>query len=227
MRIDAFANVYSLNLVRYPQAVDPPAAAPVEQLLLTIGANGVDAAVIVQPPQYDADHSYLCAALEMYPEKVRAVCAAGSPAIGHHGVIGVRCDPATLARRPEAAQQALDAGKVVYLSGPAGIDGLAGGRFFLEVTRSAVTESGLDRLLAAAADPRVSVLVIGDSPSPPDLADSLAALTRSLGPQRVAWGSGFPHSGASEGYAAAIAGLSELGGASTVFDPADSGQEPQ
>ena len=226
MRIDGFASVYSLNLYRYPQTADPPAAAPVEQLLITMGVNEVEAAVIVQPPQYGSDHSYLSAALEMYPEKVRAVCAAGSPAIGRAGVIGARFDPAALSADPAAAQRVLDAGKLIYLPRPADVSGLAGGRFFLEVPRADVTRSGVDRLLAAASDPRIGILVVGDSPAPPDLAESLADLRGSLGDRRLAWGSGFPAGGASEGYAAAIAGLTGLGGGLS-FDPADPAEEPE
>lgn len=226
MRVDGFASVYSLNLHRYPQAAEPPAAAPVEQLLITMGVNGVDAAVIVQPGQYGPDHSYLNAALDMYPEKVRAICAAGSPVIDRPGVIGARFDPAALAAEPGAAQQVLDAGKLIYLAGPADVGGLSGGTFFLEVPRSAVTGSGVDRLLAAARDPRVGILVIGDSPAAPDFAEALASLQCSLGGGRLAWGSGFPGSGGSEGYAAAIAGLVGLSGGLS-FDPAEPAQEPQ
>ncbi len=227
MRVDAFANVYSLNLLRHPQVSGPPAAAPVEQLLITMGVNEVDAAVIVQPPQYGADHSYLLAALDMYPEKIRAVCAVGSPAIDHAGVIGARIDPLALRERPEAAQQALDSGKALYLSAPADLDGLGGGRFFLEVSRAIVTAARLGAILAAAADPRTSVLVIGNAPPRPDFLASLAGLTRALGPERLAWGSGFPHSGASEGYAAAVAGLRDLAGGKPFFNPADPAQELQ
>ncbi len=226
MRIDGFASVYSLNLYRYPQVVDPPGAAPVEQLLITMGVNGVDAAVIVQPPQYGTDHSYLRAALEMYPEKVRAVCAAGSPTVGLEGVIGARFDPAALAADPGAAQQVLDAGKLIYLAKPADVSGLRGGRFFLEVSRSAVTRSAVDRLLAAASDSRIGILVIGDSPPVSDFAQALSRLRSSLGSRRLAWGSGFPGGGASEGYAAAIAGLSGLSGGLS-FDPADPAQKPE
>lgn len=226
MRVDGFASVFSLNLYRYPQAADPPGAAPVEQLLITMGVNGVDAAIIVQPPQYGSDHSYLYAALDMYPEKVRAVCGAGSPAIGREGVIGARFDLAALAADPGAAQQALDAGKLIYLAEPADVSGLRGGRFFLEVPRSAVTRSAVDRLLAAAGDSRIGILVIGDSPAAADFGEALAILRSSLGSRRLAWGSGFPASGASEGYAAAIAGLSGLNGGLRL-DPADPAQESE
>ena len=226
MRIDGFASVFSLNLYRYPQTEEPPAAAPVEQLLITMGINGVDGAVIVQPPQYGRDHSYLGAALEMYPEKVRAVCAAGSPAIGRAGVIGARFDPATLAAEPGVAQQALDAGKLIYLTKPADVSGLRGGRFFLEVPRSAITSGRVDRLLAAASDSRIGILVIGNRPAAPDFVATLASLRRSLGSRRLAWGSGFPGSGASEGYAGAIAGLGGLNGG-LRFDPADPAQESE
>ena len=226
MRIDGFASVFSLNLVRYPQTGEPPAAAPVEQLLITMGVNGVDSAIIVQPPQYGSDHSYLSAALEMYPEKVRAICAAGSPAIDQAGVIGARFGPAALAAESGSAQQALDAGKLIYLAKPADVSGLRGGRFFLEVPRSAVTRSQVDRLLAAARDSRIGILVIGNTPTPPDFAEALASLRHSLGGRRLAWGSGFPGSGASEGYAAAIAGLCGLNGG-LCFDPADPAQESE
>ncbi|MXY00780.1 MAG: hypothetical protein F4Y67_08190 [Chloroflexi bacterium] len=226
MRIDGFASVFSLNLYRYPQAGEPPAAAPVEQLLITMGVNGVDAAVIVQPPQYGLDHSYLSAALEMYPDKVRAICAAGSPAIGQAGVIGARFDSATLSAHAEAAQRVLDAGKLIYLTEPADVSGLEGGRFFLEVPRSAVTRSSVGRLLTAARDPRIGILVVGDSPAAADFAEALAGLEDSLGGRRLAWGSGFPGSGASEGYAAAIAGLAGLNGG-LCFDPADPAKEPE
>lgn len=226
MRVDGFASVFSLNLFRYPQAGEPPAAAPVEQLLITMGVNGVDAAIIVQPTQYGHDHSYLSAALDMYPEKVRAICAAGSPAIDKAGVIGARFGPADLAADPGAAQQVLDAGKLIYLAKPADVSDLRGGRFFLEVPRSAVTGGAVDGLLAAAADARIGILVIGDSPAPPDFDEALASLQRSLGTRRLAWGSGFPGSGASEGYAEAIAGLTGLDGA-LGFDPADPAQEPE
>lgn len=225
MRIDGFASVYSLNLYRYPQAADPPAAAPVEQLLITMGVNGVDGAVIVQPPQYGPDHSYLSAALAMYPEKVRAVCAAGAPEIGRAGVIGARFDPAALAAGPGAAQAVLDAGKLIYLSEPADVGGLRGGRFWLEVPRARITASALDRLLLDSRDPRVGVLVIGDSPPAADFGDAIAGLRSRLGEQRLAWGSGFPGSGASEGYAAAIAGLGELGG--LRLDPAEPVKESE
>ena len=226
MRVDGFASVFSLNLYRYPQVGEPPAAAPVEQLLITMGVNGVDAAVIVQPPQYGPDHSYLSAALEMYPDKVRAICAAGSPAIGQAGVIGARFGPATLSVDAGAAQRVLDAGKLIYLAGPADVSGLSGGRFFLEVPRSAVTCGAVDRLLTAARDPRIGILVVGESPAAPDFGEALASLKDSLGSRRLAWGSGFPGSGASEGYAAAIAGLTGLNGG-LGFDPADLTQEPE
>jgi hypothetical protein len=226
MRIDGFASVFSLNLYRFPQAADPAAAAPVEQLLITMGVNGVDGAVIVQPPQYGSDHSYLNAALDMYPEKVRAVCAAGSPAIGRKGVIGARFDRAGLTADPGAAQQVLDAGKLIYLTESADVSELRGGRFFLETPRSAVTGSAVDGLLAAASDSRTGLLVIGGSPAASDFTEALEHLQRSLGGSRLAWGSGFPGSGASEGYAEAIAGLSGLDGG-LCFDPAVPAQEPE
>lgn len=226
MRVDGFTYVFSLNLYRYPQATDPPAAAPVEQLLITMGVNGVDGAIIVQPPHYGPDHSYLRAALEMYPEKVRAVCAAGSPEISQAGVIGARYDPGALAADPGGAQRVLDAGKLIYLTEPADVSGLRGGRFLLEVPRSGIAGAEVDRLLAATRDPRIGILVIGESPAGADFSDAMSCLRHSLGEQRLAWGSGFPGSGASEGYAEAIAGLADLGGGFT-FDPADPGQEAE
>ena len=226
MRVDAFASVFSLNVYKFPQTVDPPAAAPVEQLLITMGVNGVDGAVIVQPPHYGPDHSYLRAALQMYPEKVRAVCAAGSPDIDCRGVIGARYGPADLAAHAESGQRTLDAGKLIYLAAPADVSSLRGGKFFLETARSEITGARLEQLRSAVADPRIGILVVGGSRPAPDFADALAQLRRSLGSSRLAWGSGFPDCGGSEGYAAAIEGLRDLGGY-VPFNPADSTQESQ
>ena len=226
MIVDGFASVYSLNLYRYPQTADPPKAAPVEQLLITMGVNGVDRAIIVQPANYGQDHSYLSAALDMYPEKVRGICAAGSPVVGRDAVVGARYDPADLAADLDSAQKVLDAGKLIYLPRPADVSGLRGGRFLLEVPRASITAAETDRLLSATHDPRIAILVIGDSPASADFADALASLKRALGTQRLIWGSGFPEGGASEGYAAAIAGISGLG-AGFGFDPAQPVHEPE
>jgi predicted TIM-barrel fold metal-dependent hydrolase len=51
-------------------------SAPIEELMATMDAVGVDQAVLVQPSLYGSDHSYLASCLEAYPQRTVGVALA-------------------------------------------------------------------------------------------------------------------------------------------------------
>ncbi len=218
--IDGFAQACSLNLARYPLAAGHSAdTAPVEQLLITMGVAGVAGAVLVQPDWYGPDHRYLLAAAAMYPEHVRLVCRAGSDAICRDEVIGARFLAGDLTGDATALRTVEELGKLIYAPfGAAPIRLASARRQIIETPSANLTAALRPRLIELLGDARVTLLVKAARRPPADLPEVLDALLATYGPDRLAWGSGFPVAMTSAEYGDAIAPLSRLGGGGQIWD---------
>jgi predicted TIM-barrel fold metal-dependent hydrolase len=110
MRLDGAVHVWSDDLLSYPwsphdQHELPAIAGSAELLMSTLGSNGFDGAICVQPRVYGYDHGYLIAAIKKFPGKLAGICLINPVRPGgqdelanlveNHGISGVRLLPLT------------------------------------------------------------------------------------------------------------------------------------
>ena len=108
MRLDGAVHVWSDDLLSYPwsphdQHELPAIAGSAELLMSTLGSNGFDGAICVQPRVYGYDHGYLIAAIKKFPGKLAGICLVNPVRPGgqdelanlveNHGISGVRLLP--------------------------------------------------------------------------------------------------------------------------------------
>ncbi|KAJ1459194.1 hypothetical protein M885DRAFT_511703 [Pelagophyceae sp. CCMP2097] len=108
MTVDSHVHVWSSSAA-YAAGREPPAAlgdsvACAEALLASMAAAGVDAALIVQPINYEYDHSHVSAVLGKYPDRFKGMLLANPTldpkdaaecihALADQGFTGVRFNP--------------------------------------------------------------------------------------------------------------------------------------
>ena len=220
--VDSHAHIFrrGLRLARVRRYA-PDYDAPLQAYLRHLDDHGLSHGVLVQPSFLGTDNSFLMAALEAEPERLRgiAVVAPGISgealaAMDRRGVVGIRLNLAGAAPLPD-----LGAG-----SWPACLGRVAGLGWQVEVLRAArdlpplletllgygldvvvdhfglpdpalgVADPGFRQLLALGASRRVWVKLSGRYRNGPGLAGAAMPLLReAFGLDRLVWGSDWPH----------------------------------
>ena len=78
--IDSHVHVWTLDAKTYPWQPTLPGvqvptwSATVEDLIVKMDQAGVDHAVLIQPSTYGWDNSYLCDAIDRYPDRFAGIC---------------------------------------------------------------------------------------------------------------------------------------------------------
>ena len=239
--IDSHAHVFVRGLpLAAARRHAPDYEATLAEYLALLDAHGVSHGVLVQPSFLGTDNRFLIAALRASPARLRGVAVvdprvddATLQAMAEAGVVGIRLNivgmPLPDLSRPEwqrlfvrvralgwhvelhreardlalAAQPVLDAGCTLVVD-----------HFGRPASAPATSDEGFAWLLDAAASGRVWVKLSAayrNWPAAAPARDAAEALLKAFGPERLVWGSDWPHTQHREiaDYATAHAALAD------------------
>jgi predicted TIM-barrel fold metal-dependent hydrolase len=220
-RIDSHAHVFLKDLgMAAGRRYTPHYDAGIDQYLAMLDANGMTHGVLVQPSFLGTDNRYLLAALAAHPDRLRGIAVA-DPAIGlsqiatwkEQGVVGLRLnligrpdpDPADrdwlrhltcLAQLSWQLEVQVEADRLAAIA-PAILKSgvtLVIDHFGRLDRRLGTADPGFHHLLSLGAHPQVWVKLSGAYRIGSHHARAAArALLRAFGPERLVWGSDWPH----------------------------------
>lgn len=220
--VDSHAHVFRRDLsYAAERRHSPDFDAPLADYLALLDAHGVSRAVLVQPSFLGTDNAFLLAALDACPHRLRGVAVVAPSiadvelqALAAHGVCGIRLNLfgaevpdlrsgvwADLLRRVRELQWHVEVHLGLAALAPVGqaiID--SGCRLVVDHfgRPGALDDAGLSWLLGSASSGRAWVKLSAAyrnwaSSAPEQGVAAAAQLLDAFGPQRLVWGSDWPH----------------------------------